>query len=172
LHGLLACLNRCIQAHFSELLNQGDWFSEGHPPELNIARVCKGVELPVFVASLWTRDPVCAMYEFMERLNVVMVMLDQFIELHRCGPVSARCSALWSGTSCSQCVQMPEFALLGQILMLSDPQRLSLACRPLSDHSQRLEVYRLYRDDLDSAVELLSRQIEIVQENVFVTVLG
>ena len=78
--GLLDSLNRCLRVHCSELLDQDAWFTVGPPPELNIKKVCSGVEYPTFIATLWTRDPVCAMYEFMEKLNIVMVMMDQFFE--------------------------------------------------------------------------------------------
>ena len=78
---LLNSLNLCIRAHFSELLNQQEaWFTVGPPAVLNIERVCKGIDHAAFVMTLWVGDPVCAMCEFMDRLNIVMVMLDQFFD--------------------------------------------------------------------------------------------
>ena len=168
--GLLHSLNRCIRVHFNELLESDAWFAVGPPPVLDVKRVCSGVDYAAFIVSLWTGDPVCAMYEFMEKLNIVMVMLDQFFELcgDCVGPVSAETKALWGSMFSPQCANvntvMPEYYLMDKILVLSDPLKLETA---IKQPASQLELCRLYRDDLDAAVELLSQQITIVQDRVF-----
>ena len=160
---LLNSLNLCIRAHFSELLNQQEaWFTVGPPAVLNIERVCKGIDHAAFVMTLWVGDPVCAMCEFMDRLNIVMVMLDQFFELcgDCVGPVSDESKRVWSETLSPQCANVdlvPEYHLMDEILRLSDPLKLKAALLR-KQHLQR-ELCRLYRDDIDTAVELLSEHV-------------
>jgi hypothetical protein len=59
---------------------------------------------------------------------------------------------------------MPEYALLHRILLLSDPLKLEVACRLPCDHHLQREICRLFRDDLDTAVGLLSDQIGLIRE--------
>ena len=178
LHALLASLSRCIQAHFSDLLDD-PWFSVGPPLVLDIKRMCDGIDQSVFALSLWTRDPVCAMHDHIDRLNVAMVMLDQFLELDGgcVGPVSVLSTKIWNSVSSPQSedlgLKMCEFTLLRQILQLSDPLKLEMAfnlCR--SNAPMQLEICRLYADDLDTAVGLLSQQIQLIRDREFASITG
>jgi hypothetical protein len=141
--------------------------------------MCDGIDQSVFAVSLWMRDPVCAMHDHIDRLNVAMVMLDQFLELNDgcVGPVSNLSTNIWNSVSSPQSddlsSKMCEFALLGQILQLSDPLKLEMAfnlCR--SNTPMQLEVCRLYADDLDAAVGLLSQQIQLIRNREFASITG
>ena len=173
LHALRDALNRCILR-----AAQNDcepWYFAGPPPELNILRVCDEIGSSVFVASLWVGDPARAMYEHIERVNNIKVHIDMFVEAVEGGGgrVPDEAVRLWECVSHSKSyvdthMMMDEYCYLGKILFLSNPLKLRDALNCCNDDlSLQVGVCRLFSDELDTVVGLLSQQIDIVRRTVF-----
>jgi hypothetical protein len=174
LHALRDALNRCIlRAAQSDC--EPSWFFAGPPPELNILRVCDEIGTAVFVASLWVGDPVNAITEHIDRVNQIKVHVDLFVEAtgEGWGHASDEAVRLWECVSCSKTyvdthMLMDDFCFLEKILFLSNPLKLRDALiRCNNDLSLQVGVCRLYSDELDTVVGLLSQQRDFVRQQVF-----
>lgn len=176
-------LNKCIlRAVWNELL-EDPWHTNGNPPVLDIHRVCDGVGSSAFIVSLWVGG--CAESILREQINVlnnVKVRIDQFIEISGayCERVPVEVVNLWEKVSIgwnvsqsngsSNCADiesmMTKFFFLEKILHLSDPLKF-IAALNLCDPRLHWGLCKLYSEDLDNAVELLSRQIEQLSWDAF-----
>lgn len=169
LRGLRDQLNRCIlRAMWKELL-EDPWYSDGNPPVLKVQRVCDCVGSSVFVVSLWVGgSEERILSEQIRLLNNVKVRIDQFIEIS--GAYYERVPSdvvdLWERVSSDWSVDngdvkqlMTKYCFLEKILHLQDPEKFR-AVLGLCDPCLHWGVCKLYSDELDSAVEFLSRQID------------
>ena len=175
LQDLRDSLNRCILQSFMDDFLLDPWYSSGPLPLLHIERVCDELGSSLFVASLFVGDPLSAMQEHMQRLNIAKVRMDQFISV--CGVddavrVTDDVLPLWESAVQMHRVTdlsgaMGEYKFLEQILSLSDPLKLKDAVKLCHNRNQYVGVCRLYSDALDTAVGFLSKQIEIVEDKNF-----
>jgi hypothetical protein len=171
LHALRDALNRCI-LRAAQRDCEPPWFSAGPPPELNISRVCDEIGTAIFVASLWVGDPVNAMTEHIDRVNRIKVQIDMFVDAtgEGWGRVSDEAVRLWGCVSKSFVdthLMMDEFCNLEKILFLSNPLKLKDALnRCNNDLSLQVGVCRLFSDELDTVVELLSKEREVIRREV------
>ena len=151
------------------------WYSNTSPPVLDIKRVCDEIGSSVFVASMWVCDPESAMQDQIMRLNTVKIQIDVFIEamggcIGKAPPVVLR---LWDAVSkdkkfADPGLVMKEYVYLGRVMYLSNPMRLRDALDTCSGNPcMQVWVCRLFSDELDTAVELLSRQIYLIKRQVF-----
>ena len=183
-HCLRDSLNRCILRAVWDDLLEDPWHTNDSPPVLDVRRVCDGVGYSVFIASLWVDNNNHSESIFREqinRLNNVKVRIDQFIEVSGAYSERVPCEIvdMWESVSRDWVVLhekeftginieslMTTYYFLKEILHLSDPLKLSAAvirCEP----SLRWSVCKLYSDELDRAVEYLSRQIDRLSQDVF-----
>ena len=168
LHSLRDRLNHCIfKLHFETALSD-PWWNDRH--ELDVKRVCDYIQTSVFVATLWIGDAEMAMYEHINRLNFIKIKLDQYIDLiigKSQGKVSDRAVKLWDHATDANGVDLDNLFqgldYLGKVLCLSNPIKLQYALKQC-DSALRGDICRLYSEDLDTAVGLLSMQIERVRE--------
>ena len=155
-------LNRCIfRMNYETALSDPWWNSKR---ELDVKRVCDFVQTSVFIATLWVGNAESAMYEHIDRLNCIKIKLDQYIDIMGgSGKVSNSAVKIWLDAQHAKGVDVgDQFRTMGylwQILCLSNPQKLEYALEHCGA-SLRVDVCRLYSDDLDTAVGLLSMQIE------------
>jgi hypothetical protein len=163
-------LNRCIfKLHYETALSD-PWWDALHV--LDVKRVSDYLQTSVFIAALWVGDAESAMYEHMDRLNFIKIKLDQYVDLEGAsqGKVSDWVVKLWvhvtdaNGVDLDNLFQGLDF--LGRILCLSNPLKLRHALEKCGTAS-RADICRLYSEDMDTAVGLLSMQIEIEQKRKF-----
>ena len=189
--GLGDSLNQCILRAVWDDLLRDPWHTNDNPPVLDIRRVCDGVGYSMFIASLWVDEfhSESILREQINRLNNVKVRIDQFIEVS--GAYSARVPGdivkVWESISKDWIVSHENdnynsnnnnnegmdiqtltitYCYLKEILHLSDPSKLIEAIGRC-DPSLHWSVCKLYSDELDAAVEYLSRQIDRLRQDVF-----
>jgi hypothetical protein len=159
-------LNRCIfRMNYESALSDPWWNSER---ELDVKRVCDFVQTSVFIAMLWSGNAESAMFEHIDRLNFIKIKLDQYIDImggSEKGKVSNSAVKTWLDAQHAKGLDVgDQFRTMGylwQILCLSNPQKLEYALEHCGE-SLRVDLCRLYSDDLDTAVGLLSMQINLV----------
>jgi hypothetical protein len=174
LHSLRDSLNRCIlRAHVEGGLESDPWWSLTPPYELDTKRICEQVASSVFVATLWVGEVEGTLYDQMGRLNLIKVKLEQYIEMMDIGcppgKVSKAALKIWKDATDSHGVEVDDamkgFELLGEILCISNPLKFQYALDCCAKTlSLKLEICRLYSEDLDTVVGLISMQIERIQQ--------
>lgn len=174
LRSLRDSLNRCIlRVHVEGGLESDPWWSAAPPNELDTKRICEQVASSVFVASLWVGEAEQSLYEHMGRLNLIKVKMDQYLELmDTAGPqlkVSNAALKIWQNSADEHSVEVDDvmkgYEFLGKILCLSNPLKLQFALKGCDKTpSLRMEICRLYSEDLDTAVGLISMQIDRIQQ--------
>ncbi len=161
-------LNRSIfKLHFETALSDPWWKTQR---VLDVKRVCDYIQTSVFIVSLWVGDPERAMYEHIDRLNFIKIKLDQYVDLMggSQGKVSDRAVKIWAEALHAKNLDydnmLQNMGYLWKILFLSNTLKFQYALDHCGEDSLRVEICRLYSDDLDTAVGLLSMQIESVRK--------
>jgi hypothetical protein len=170
LRSLRDSLNRCIlRVHVEGGLESDPWWSADPPNELDTKRICEQAASSVFVASLWVGEAERSLYEQMGRLNLIKVKIDQYLELmnsQECLKVSDAALKIWQNSTDEHRIEeddaMKEYEFLGKILRLSNPLKLQFALKSC-DSVRSLEICRLYSEDLDTAIGLISMQIDRIK---------
>jgi hypothetical protein len=152
------------------------WWTVVPVCELDTQRLCDEIGSSVFVTSLWVGDPERALFDHMGRLNTIKVIIDGYVDVVTSGgclcKVSDEAQKAWLCAGRSFRVMDVGDALrnslehLDRILFLTDPRKLQSALMHSGKHIHA-DLCRLYSEDLDTAVELVSKQINLVHAKTF-----
>jgi hypothetical protein len=162
-------LNRCILLTCSVEALSEPWFSE---KDLDTQRVCDEIGASMFVVSLWVWDADKALAEYTQRLNTVKIHIDMFLERIRShGQVSDDALRLWKDVSAihgrkarAAGLMYADYVFLERILSLSDPLKFKDAFSRCGDCLLlKADICRLYSEELDTAVGLISQQLEAIR---------
>ena len=169
-------LNKCIlRVQWTDLLKD-PWHTVGPPLKLDVQRVCSGVSPSLFIATLWSGDPASALYAYVDSLNNAKVRIDQFLEIagvYGNIPVAVNSVDIWKSIQCLTSFDLLAngFMHVPQILKLSDSLRLISALHGCNGNTDsQLDMFRLFSDDLDSAVGLLMQQVALIGNDEYFNV--
>ena len=173
LRSLRDSLNRSLLQMSLGEIEVDPWWKTEPVCELDTKRLCDEIGSSIFVTSLWVGDPGRALYDHMGRLNLIKIIIDRYIEVVTAGAclgkVSEEARRVWVCVGNSFPVMdmggvlRSSLQYLNRILLLTDPQKLQSALLHTGSDIHA-DLCRLYSEDLDTAVELVSKQIDLVNK--------